>query len=65
MLGKTTTTLLILSLGGCHPAFAEAPCEYDKTVETNWTQHIEKTSNIDKKVFRMLRIPENVLCLWT
>ena len=51
MLGKTTTTLLILSLGGCHPAFAEAPCEYDKTVETNWTQHIEKTSNIDKKVF--------------
>lgn len=51
MLGKTTTTLLILSLGGCHPAFAEVPCEYDKTVETNWTQHIEKTSNIDKKVF--------------
>jgi hypothetical protein len=51
MLGKTTTALLIVSLGGCHPAFAEAPCEYDKTVETNWTQQIEKTSNIDKKVF--------------
>lgn len=51
MLGKTTTTLLIVSLSGCHPAFAEAPCEYDKTVETNWTQQIEKTSNIDKKVF--------------
>ena len=51
MLGKTTTTLLIASLSGCHPAFAEAPCEYDKTVETNWTQQIEKTSNIDKKVF--------------
>ena len=51
MLGKTTTDLLIASLSGCHPAFAEAPCEYDKTVETNWTQQIEKTSNIDKKVF--------------
>ena len=51
MLGKTTTALLIVSLGGCHPAFAEAPCEYDKTVETNWTQQIEKTSNIDRKVF--------------
>ena len=51
MLGKTTTALLIASLSGCHPAFAEAPCEYDKTVETNWTQQIEKTSNIDKKVF--------------
>jgi len=51
MLGKTTTALLIVSLSGCHPAFAEAPCEYDKTVETNWTQQIEKTSNIDKKVF--------------
>ena len=46
MLGKTTTALLIASLSGCHPAFAEAPCEYDKTVETNWTQQIEKTSNI-------------------
>tara|TARA_R100000734_G_scaffold16557_1_gene12641 strand:- start:285 stop:842 length:558 start_codon:yes stop_codon:yes gene_type:complete len=31
--------------------FADVPCEYDKTVETNWTQQIEKTSNIDKKVF--------------
>ena len=51
MLGKPTTALLIASLSGCHPAFAEAPCEYDKTVETNWTQQIEKTSNIDKKVF--------------
>ena len=44
------TSLIILS-SGCHPVFAEVPCEYDKTVETNWTQHIEKTSNIDKKVF--------------
>ena len=51
MLGKTTSALLIASISGCHPAFADVPCEYDKTVETNWTQQIEKTSNIDKKVF--------------
>ena len=51
MLGKATSALLIVSISGCHPAFADVPCEYDKTVETNWTQHIEKTSNIDKKVF--------------
>lgn len=51
MLGRLTSCVLIASISGCHPVFAEAPCEYDKTVETNWTQHIEKTSNIDKKVF--------------
>ena len=51
MLGKATSALLIASISGCHPVFADVPCEYDKTVETNWTQHIEKTSNIDKKVF--------------
>ena len=51
MLVKTTSALLIVSLAGCHPALADLPCDYDKTVETNWTQHIEKTSNIDKKVF--------------
>ena len=51
MLGKTTSAFLIVSVAGCHPALADLPCDYDKTVETNWTQHIEKTSNIDKKVF--------------
>jgi len=51
MLGRLTSCVLIASISGCHPAFADVPCEYDKTVETNWTQHIEKTSNIDKKVF--------------
>ena len=51
MLGRATSALLIASISGCHPAFADVPCEYDKTVETNWTQQIEKTSNIDKKVF--------------
>ena len=51
MLGRLTSCVLIASISGCHPAFADVPCEYDKTVETNWTQQIEKTSNIDKKVF--------------
>jgi len=51
MLGRLTSCVLIASISGCHPAFADVPCEYDKKVETNWTQHIEKTSNIDKKVF--------------
>ena len=51
MLGRLTSCVLIASISGCHPVFADAPCEYDKTVETNWTQQIEKTSNIDKKVF--------------
>ena len=51
MLGRLTSCVLIASISGCHPVFADVPCEYDKTVETNWTQHIEKTSNIDKKVF--------------
>lgn len=51
MVIRTIGASLIILSSGCHPAFADAPCEYDKTVETNWTQHIEKTSNIDKKVF--------------
>ena len=51
MLGRLTSCVLIASISGCHPVFADVPCEYDKTVETNWTQQIEKTSNMDKKVF--------------
>ena len=51
MISKTVTTGLIMALGGCHPAFADTPCDYVKDVQTNWTQQIEKTSNIDKKVF--------------
>ena len=51
MIGKTIGTGLIISLAGCHPAFADSPCDYVKDVQTNWTQQIEKTSNIDKKVF--------------
>lgn len=51
MLIRTIGASLIILSSGCHPVFADVPCEYDKKVETNWTQHIEKTSNIDKKVF--------------
>ena len=38
MLGRLTLFILIASISGCHPVFADVPCEYDKTVETNWTQ---------------------------
>lgn len=51
MVIRTIGASLIILSSGCHPVFADVPCEYDKKVETNWTQHIEKTSNIDKKVF--------------
>lgn len=51
MIIRTIGASLIILSAGCHPVFADVPCEYDKTVETNWTQQIEKTSNIDKKVF--------------
>lgn len=51
MVNKVIGTVLMITAAGCHPVFADAPCSYDKTVETNWTQQIEKTSNLDKKVF--------------
>jgi len=51
MITRTIGTMLTMLSVGCHPAFADVPCDYDKTVETNWTQQIEKTSNVDKKVF--------------
>jgi hypothetical protein len=51
MVSRAFVGILIASVAGCHPAFAKLPCDYDKTVETNWVQQIEKTSNIDKKVF--------------
>ena len=43
-------TLAILALTSS-TALANSPCDYDQTVETNWSHTIEKTSNIDKKVF--------------
>ena len=44
-------TIGILGLASCNYAVADSPCDYVKDVQTNWTQQIEKTSNIDKKVF--------------
>ena len=44
-------TISILGLASCNYAVADSPCDYVKDVQTNWTQQIEKTSNIDKKVF--------------
>lgn len=46
-----TLTVGILGMTSCNYAVAELPCDYVKDVQTNWTQQIEKTSNIDKKVF--------------
>ena len=44
-------TFGVLGLASCNYAVADTPCDYVKDVQTNWTQQIEKTSNIDKKVF--------------
>lgn len=44
-------TIGILGLASCNYAVADSPCDYVKDVQTNWTQQIEKTSNIDRKVF--------------
>ena len=43
-------TLAIFALSST-TALASSPCDYDQTIETNWSHKIEKTSNIDKKVF--------------
>lgn len=32
-------------------AFADTDCQYDKSVQTNWTHKIEKTENYQKKVY--------------
>ena len=47
------TAVSIFALTSCNYAMAKLPssCEYEKVVKTNWTQHIEKTSNITEKVF--------------
>ena len=47
------TAVGIFALTSCNYAVAKRPaaCEYEKVVKTNWTQHIEKTSNISEKVF--------------
>jgi hypothetical protein len=44
-------TFGVIGLASCNYAVADAPCDYVKDVQTNWTQQIEKTSNIDRKVF--------------
>jgi len=44
-------TFGVIGLASCNYAVADTPCDYVKDVQTNWTQQIEKTSNIDRKVF--------------
>ena len=45
---KLTAALILITT----PAIAESPCDYTKKVQTSWTHHIEKTSNIKKNVFQ-------------
>ena len=45
------STMGVIGLASCNYAVADAPCDYVKDVQTNWTQQIEKTSNLDRKVF--------------
>jgi len=47
MVSRTVAIITLVSSS----ALADVPCDYTKDVQTNWTQQIEKTSNIDRKVF--------------
>ena len=44
-------TFGVLGLASCNYAFADTPCDYTKDVQTNWTQQIEKTTDIERNVF--------------
>ncbi len=44
-------TFGVLGLASCNYAVADTPCDYVKDVQTNWTQQIEKTENIERNVF--------------
>ena len=51
MISRTVTTGLIMASVVVTQRLQIRSCDYVKDVQTNWTQQIEKTSNIDKKVF--------------
>ena len=44
-------TVGVIGLASCNYAVADTPCDYVKDVQTNWTQQIEKTENIERNVF--------------
>ena len=44
-------TFGVIGLASCNYAVADTPCDYVKDVQTNWTQQIEKTENIERNVF--------------
>ena len=44
-------TFGVLGLASCNYAVADTPCDYTKDVQTNWTQQIEKTTDIERNVF--------------
>ena len=45
------TTGILASLHMCSPAFAETPCDYAHKVNSQFTKQIDKTENVDRKVF--------------
>ena len=47
---KSISAILLLSTCA-NPAPAESPCDYDSSVNTQYTKTIEKTSNFKKRVF--------------
>ena len=47
---KSISAILLLSTCS-NPAPAESPCDYDSSVNTQYTKTIEKTSDFKKRVF--------------
>ena len=47
---KSISAILLLSTCA-NPAPAESPCDYDSSVNTQYTKTIEKTSDFEKRVF--------------
>ena len=47
---KSLSAILLLSTCA-NPAPAESPCDYDSSVNTQYTKTIEKTSDFEKRVF--------------
>ena len=45
------TAGILASLHTCSPAFAETPCDYEHKVNSQFTKQIDKTENVDRKVF--------------
>lgn len=45
------TAGVLASLHTCSPVMAETPCDYEHNVNSQFTKQIDKTENVDRKVF--------------